>query len=448
MIPDAWRRGEIAVIGLSRTGLAVAKFLSNNGFRVYASDPDDSPTVREAAESVRASGGAVDVGQHDLDRITRAVLVVPSPGVPPSAPPLKAALDADRPVVAELDLALLFLDNVPSIVVSGTNGKSTTTALIAHVLKKAGVEAVAAGNIGFPLIEVAASSPRPDWLVVEASSYQLHFSPNLAPTVGVLTNVSPEHLEWHGTEDAYFADKRRLFNNASAESIWVLNADDAVVRKLASGAAGSRRMWSLSRTSDAWYDLEVDRLLMDGEPLISRSELPLLGDHNVSNALAAALAAKAAGAAPAQIVRGLGSFRSLSHRLEPIREIDDVLWINDSKATNVSSTEVALRAMSRPYVLLLGGLGKGEAYSRLALEIQRGCHDVIAYGDDREKIAHELSDAAPVHLEETIGAAVARARTLSNAGDVVLLSPACASFDQFSDFEERGRVFRDMVEAF
>ena len=226
MIPDAWRRGEIAVIGLSRTGLAVAKFLSNNGFRVYASDPDDSLTVREAAKSVRANGGAVDIGQHDLDRIARAVLVVPSPGVPPSAPPLRAALDADRPVVAELDLALLFLGNVPSIVVSGTNGKSTTTALIAHVLNETGVAAVAAGNIGFPLIEVAASSPRPDWLVVEASSYQLHFSPNLAPNIGVLTNVSPEHLEWHGTEDAYFADKRKLFQNACAESIWVLNADD------------------------------------------------------------------------------------------------------------------------------------------------------------------------------------------------------------------------------
>ncbi len=448
MIPDAWRSGEIAVIGLSRTGLAVAKFLASNGYQVYASDPDDSAAVREAAAAVEFCGGTVDVGRHDLKRIAEAVLVIPSPGVPPSAAPLKTALEAGRTVIAELDLALLFLKDVPSIVVSGTNGKSTTTALVAHILNGAGFDAVAAGNIGYPLIEVATLAPRPDWIVVEASSYQLHFTSYMNPGIGVLTNVSPEHMEWHGTAEAYFADKGRLFANANANSVWVLNADDPKVQQLADGVVGDHRLWSMRGASDAWYDSRAGDLVVNGATLAQRSDISLLGDHNVSNGLAATLAAMAAGATVKQIRGGLETFRSLSHRLEPIREIDGVLWINDSKATNVPSTVVAATAMTRPYVLLLGGQGKGEPYSNIEAVLQNGCHDVVAYGDERERIAYALGATVPVHVEALFEVAVARARSLAIAGDVVLLSPACASFDQFSDFEERGEVFRKIVEAF
>ncbi len=447
MIPEAWRRGEVAVLGLSRTGLAVAKFLSRNGYSVYASDPADSPSIRDAADSVRACGGVVDVGRHDLERIARAALVVPSPGVPPSAPPLKAALDAGRTVIAELDLALLFLCDVPSIVVSGTNGKSTTTALIAHLLNDADFKTVAAGNIGYPLIEVVARELRLDWIVAEASSYQLHFAPNLTPSVGVLTNVSPDHLEWHGTAEAYYEDKGRLFQNSSTESVWVLNGDDSIVLRLAAEASGQRKTWSLNRALDGWYDSRAGCLMLNGNPLISRSDFPLLGDHNIANGLAATLAVTTAGIEPGKIGEGLRSFRPLSHRLEPVREVNGVLWINDSKATNVASTEVAVAAMTRPFVLLLGGQGKGEAFSRLASLSGKGCHDVVAYGDERVKIAAELGEKLPVHSELTFESAVALAGSLANVGDAVLLSPACASFDQFSDFEERGRVFREFVEA-
>jgi UDP-N-acetylmuramoylalanine--D-glutamate ligase len=449
MNPESWRRGEIAVLGLSRTGLAAAKYFSRNGYKVYASDAADSTQVRDAADTVRACGGVVDVGRHDLARIARAALVVPSPGIPPSAPPLKAALEAGRTVIAELDLALHFLRGVPSIVVSGTNGKSTTTALIAHILGEAGVRAVAAGNIGYPLIEVASNEKRPDWIVVEASSYQLHFSPNLNPTVGVLTNVSPEHIGWHGTAEAYYEDKKRLFANSSGESKWVLNNDDPIVLRLALDVAGEHRMWSLRHVSDAWYDNAAGWLMMGRNRLIARSELLVLGDHNVANGLAAALAVAATGKGigPSQIKRGLSSFRPLRHRLEPIREVNGVLWINDSKATNVASTEVAAKAMTRPFVLVLGGQGKGEAFASLAPALERGCHDVVAYGDEREKIAAELGEVLPVHSEVVFEAAVARAGALANVGDVVLLSPACASFDQFPNFEERGRAFREIVEA-
>jgi UDP-N-acetylmuramoylalanine--D-glutamate ligase len=315
------------------------------------------------------------------------------------------------------------------------------------VLNEAGVVAVSAGNIGNPLIEVASRATRPDWLVVEVSSYQLHYSPHLEPTVGVLTNVSPDHLEWHGTVEVYYADKRRLFKHASPRSVWILNGDDSTVAELAAGAAGERRMWSLTHEADSWYDIAADRLILQGETLMSRSSFPLLGDHNVSNALAAALAATAAGADKCAVAKGMEFFRPLRHRLEPVREIAGVLWINDSKATNISSTEVAVRAMVRPFVLIMGGHGKGEAYTRLAPILIPGCHDVIAYGEEGEKVADELGDTLPVHVDLSFEAAVVRARALAMAGDVVLLSPACASFDQFSDFEERGNVFREIVEA-
>lgn len=448
MIPDAWRHGEIAVLGLGRTGLAVAKFLKGKQYAVYASDPDASTGVQDAANCLAGIGVSVDIGRHDLERISRSALVVASPGIPPGAPPIQAAHDAGVTVLAEVDLALLFLRAVRSIVVTGTNGKSTTTALIAHLLTEAGFSAVAAGNIGYPVIEVAAARSLPEWVVVEASSYQLHYSPHLSPNIGVFTNVSPDHIDWHGTVEAYYSDKQRLFANATPEAVWVLNGDDPTVIDLASGAVGSTRKWSLEHATDAWYDRANGQLILGETPVMSRASVPLLGDHNVSNVLAAGLAAAAVGVGIDTIASGIGSFRSLSHRLEPIREVAGVLWINDSKATNISSTEVAVRAMTRPFVLLLGGRGKGESYARLAEIVQDRCRAIVAYGEDRDTITDDLGGVLVVHVEQGFEGAMERARSLAVAGDAVLLSPACASFDEFSNFEERGRLFREEVEAF
>ncbi len=447
MIPSEWRHGEIAVVGLGRTGCAVAKFLSSRGYRVYASDGADSEALRRVGHALSDCGVATEVGAHDLDRIARSAVVVTSPGIPPRAAPLQAAAEAEVTILPEIDVAVMFLGGLPLVVVSGTNGKSTTTALIAHLLNESGVHAIAAGNIGYPLIEVVASSQKPDWLVIEASSYQLHFSSHLVPDVGVLTNVSPDHLDWHGTVEAYYADKRRVFANATAASEWILNGDDSTVLGLAEGAAGSRSIWSLEGEADAWYEKSAGILVLQGQDLIARDSLPLLGDHNVSNALAAALAATSVGAHAASIARGLQSFEPLRHRLEPIREVDGVLWINDSKATNVASTAVAVRAMTRPFALLMGGRGKGEAYSRLATLLASNCKSIVAFGEDKERIARELGDAVPVQLQPSLSHAISVAGSFCRSGDVVLLSPACASFDQFTNFEERGDVFRKAVES-
>jgi UDP-N-acetylmuramoylalanine--D-glutamate ligase len=445
MIPEAWREGEVAVIGLGRSGTAATRALEQQGCRVYASDIGDSEALRATAASLSGPMVSVDLGSHDLDRIARAVVVIASPGVPPSAPPLQSARNAGVDILAELDLAAMMLEDARLIVVTGTNGKTTTTALIAHCLAEGGSPEIAAGNIGLPLVEVAALSEHPRWLAVEASSFQLHDAPHLHPAVGVLTNLSPDHLDRYPNEAAYYGDKRNLFRNAAAESVWVVNGDDMRALELATHALGKHRHWSLEGPADASYDRSSGRLLLDGELLLDRKDLSLLGDHNVANALAAALAVAATGEDRGAIANGLRTFRSLPNRLEPVREVDGVLWINDSKATNVSSAVVAVKAMENPFVLLAGGRPKGDSYEPLASLLTQRCRTVVAYGEARKRLAAELAESVPVEQIERFEDAVSVAARLARPGEVVLLSPACASFDQFENYEERGAEFVRLV---
>ncbi len=445
MIPRAWRRGEVAVIGLGRSGVAATQFLTREGVPVYASDTADPPQVRAVVTELRERGAVIDLGRHDLERIARAAAVVASPGVPPDAPPLRAARDAGVMVLAELDMAAMVLDRSDLIVVTGTNGKTTTTALIAHVLVEAGVSAAAAGNIGRPLIEIAAEETAPAWVVVEASSFQLHDAPHLRPRVGVVTNLSPDHLDRYPSAEAYYHDKRQLFRNAVAESIWILNGDDPLALRLPAGAPGVRRRFSLRAPDDAWFNRRQRTLMLGSDPVIDRARLALLGDHNVANALAAALAAAAVGVDCEALGRGLACFPALEHRLEPVEELNGVLWINDSKATNIASMEVALQAMNRPYVLIAGGRPKGDSYQRLSSLMPGKCRAIVAYGEARGNIATALANLVCVEQVEAFEFAVQRAADLAQTGDAVLLSPGAASFDQFQDFEARGAAFKRFI---
>ncbi len=448
MIPNEWRNGEVAVVGLGRSGVAAARLLATQGFSVYASDTrSDEKTLSGSRILSDYESVSVDTGGHDLERIKNAVVVVTSPGVPPTAPPLAAAADAGVRIFAEIDMAARALDNARFIVVTGTNGKSTTTALIAHLLNESGVRSVAAGNIGHPLSTVASETNVPDWIVLEASSYQLHFAPNLKPEVGVVTNLSPDHLDWYKTAEAYYADKQKLFRNATNNSIWVLNGDDSKVLELAAGVVGTIRQWSMCETRDAWYRESDDMLLLNGSDLLARDRFLLLGDHNISNALAASLAASTVTANDAALSRGLESFEALRHRLESVRELSGVEWINDSKATNVGSAEVAIKSMVKPFVILLGGRPKGEDYTRLAPLLVKKCHDVVCYGEGAQSMMDALSGLLPVHPVPLFDDAVREAQSMSRVNGAVLLSPACASFDQFDNFEERGDRFRELVEA-
>jgi len=444
--------GEIAVIGLARSGRAAAMLLRKHGFEVYASDVASSPDTGRCAEELRAQGIAVDVGRHDLDRLARASLVVASPGVPPTARPLAFAREKGVRIASEVEAALHFLSEPRIIAITGTNGKTTTTALIAHLLRGLDLEAVEAGNIGTPLSEIAIRERQPTWISLEMSSFQLHDTPSLKPDVGVLTNLSPDHLDRYASVEEYYADKERLFANADPNSAWVVNADDKAVARMVRDVAGHKFPFSIAGEAMACLDHRSNQLVVLGTPLLSREDLPLLGPHNVANALAASLAVMAADRshqtqkARKGIAAALRTFRSLPHRLELVGEYGGVQWINDSKATNVSSTAVAIDGMERPTVLLLGGRHKGEAYTSLGEAVRRKVKRVIAYGEAAPIIATDLRPVVDVvrlgsDFEEVIRVAKAAAR----AGEAVLLSPACSSYDMFSNYEERGERFRALA---
>ena len=455
MIQAALTRGEIAVLGLGRSGVAVARLLAREGARVYASDSGSGDAVKQAAAALRAEGIAADGGRHDLVRIGAASLLVVSPGVRPEAPAIVAARAAGVTVVGELEVALHVLRGVPYIAITGTNGKSTVTALAAHLLTALGHRAVAAGNIGRALSDVALSGERPEWLALEVSSFQLHDTPGLRPDVGVLTNLSPDHLDRYATVEAYYADKALLYRNATPDSRWVVNADDHRALELGTGCPGTR--WAFSRFdafSAAHFDGARDALMLFKEPLIWRHDLPLLGWHNVENTLAALLAVMVADpahqtkAARAVLADAVRSFRGLPHRLEVVANAGGVQWINDSKATNVSSARVAIEAMARPTVVLLGGKHKGEPYSSLLEPLKAHAKLVIAYGEAEPLIVADLRGSVPLErggssFEDVMN----RARAAATPGDAVLLAPACSSFDMFTNYEARGEAFRHLAQA-
>jgi UDP-N-acetylmuramoylalanine--D-glutamate ligase len=455
-------RGEIAVIGLGKSGVGAALLLARAGALVYASDSGQTDAARQAAGRLADAGIAADAGGHDLGRVARAAVVVASPGVPPGAAPLAAARQAGVPIVSEVEVALRLMAGPRVIAVTGTNGKTTTTALIGHLLRALGRDAVDAGNIGTAVTEIALRDPQPEWVALEMSSFQLHDTPGLAPDVGVVTNLAPDHLDRYDSIDEYYADKALLFRNATPASRWVLNGDDPLTLTLArrrpdvaeeGGLEGHVYRFSLNdSTADAHYDRGANRLVVLGDVILPRDGLALLGDHNVANALAATLAvmvadeAHATAGARATIADGLPSFRALDHRLEPVGEFGGVLWINDSKATNVSSTRVAIEGMTRPAIVLLGGRHKGEPYTGLVPALQRVAKRVIAYGESGPRVEQDLRDALPVErLGSDFAEVMARARAAAEPGDVVLLSPACSSYDMFDNYQERGAAFRRLA---
>jgi UDP-N-acetylmuramoylalanine--D-glutamate ligase len=446
---EQWRKTgrELAVVGLGKSGVAATLLLRDQAIPVYASDTSSGASLQASSQLLTEAGAMVQLGGHDLNRIAGAAAVVVAPGVPPDVPPLAAARAAGVGIYAEVDIGFLALRGTRCIGITGTNGKTTTTSLIAHVLASGGLRAEAAGNIGRPLSDVARADDPPAWLALELSSFQLHDAPHLRPAVGVLTNLAPNHLDRYHTLEEYYGDKALLFRNAEQESVWVTNADDAAVQTMVATVPGNHLRFSIRDRADGWYDRSGHRLMLGNDVILPRTELPLLGDHNVANALAAALVAKRAGCSFEQIAQGLRTFRAIPHRVEPIREVNGVLWINDSKSTNITSTEVAVAAVDRPFVLLLGGRHKGEPYTRLAEPLRGRCRAVVAYGEAGPLILRDLAESLPVVMAASFEEVLSEAARVARPGDAVLLSPACSSYDMFKNYEERGDRFRAAVEA-
>jgi UDP-N-acetylmuramoylalanine--D-glutamate ligase len=450
--------GDMLVLGLGRSGSAAsrvaAQLLADGRARsVTAVDAAETPELRLVADELVALGVRVTLGAAAVEG--HFDVCIASPGIPPHAELMKSASVASDRVISEVELAFL-LSTQPWIAITGTNGKTTTTALVTHLLAAAGIPARSVGNYGPPAVEAAVQADAGEVLVAEVSSFQLAHIDTFHPRVAVLLNITPDHADWHGSLESYASDKSRVFRNLEDGDTAVVDIDDAGSRPYASmlearGIDVIRVSLCESHASGATVAHGMLMLETRGGPirLVNVADLQIRGSHNVSNALAAAAAAHTLGATPAALRTGLKTFQPIEHRLEPAGEVDGARWFNDSKATNPDAVMKALTAFSAtPLIVLLGGRNKGNDFGPLAKAVSECAKAAVLFGEARHDLAAAFEGLA-VHVVEAISLSDAceAARALCESGDAVLLSPACASFDEFTSYEHRGRVFKDLVAA-
>ncbi len=446
------RDRRILVVGAARSGIAAARFLLDRGARVTLSDRRPLEEMPEAQELARQAAVRIEAGGHRQETFVEQDLVVVSPGVPSDLAELAAARAAAVPVMGEVELASRFLRG-RLVGITGSNGKTTTTVLTGQVLETAGFHVQVGGNIGLPyppLISLVETS-RPETInVVELSSFQLETICHLRPALAAVLNVTPDHLDRHPSFASYVEAKSRIFRNQTADDFAVLNADDAVCRRYAAQTRGQVRWFSRTRPVDGGAFVEEGDVVYGGpgmppQTMFGVEEIPLKGAHNLENVLAAVCAAMLLGAEAQCIRAGVRAFRGVEHRLEYVATIRGVEYYNDSKATNVDAARKALEAFPGNLLVILGGKDKGSDYAVLGPLLASRARCALLIGAAAEKIAAQLGEATPLVRAGTIEAAVAEASRRARPGDVVLLAPACASFDQFQNYEHRGKVFKDLV---
>jgi UDP-N-acetylmuramoylalanine--D-glutamate ligase len=440
--------GPYLVVGLARSGSAAARALAARGEQVVGCDagrPDE-------AQGLEGSGVEVNLDVDGTELLDRVACVVKSPGVPGEAAVIEAARERGMPVIGELEAAWRLIPN-RFAAVTGTNGKTTVTELLGHFHREAGLPVAVAGNVGTPLASIAGEVTPEATVVCECSSFQLEDTEVFSPECAVFLNFAPDHLDRHPSVDDYLGAKLRIFANQGHDDVAVYNADEPALagrdlgghaRRVAFCAAGQR-------SSDCEISLEDGVILWGGEPLIEASRLQLLGDHNVANAMAAAAGALSMGVPPDAVREGLASFEPVPHRLERVRRHRGVAYVNDSKATNVAAAHAALRSFEGGVHAILGGSLKGESFAGLVSAVSERCVACYLIGEAAGRLANELAPAreAGVELRRCGGLehAVLAAARVAAPGQVVLLAPACASFDAYPDFEARGEHFREIVEG-
>ncbi len=428
------------VIGLGASGLAAARLLADSGSAVTVTDRRTEAELAGVLEAL-PPGIRTALGGHPAGLLDSTGLVVTSPGVPSDAPILLEARRRGIAVVTEIELAWRHRPDALLVAVTGSNGKSTVTSMTAAILAASGIDTAAGGNLGPPASELVLSGGWDAW-VLEVSSFQAEALTAMRPAVAVLLNLSQDHLERHPDMEAYAAAKYRLLAFQDPGDTAVLNRDDPL--SAAAPTAARKRFFSLLNDADG--ALRDDELVVDGEPLMPASGLGVAGRHNAANALAATLAALAAGADRDAAREALARFEGLPHRHRVVVESGGVRWVDDSKATNVGATLAGLEGYPpRSVHLILGGLAKGQDFTVLAPAVRRAAARVYLIGRDAETIAAALGDAAPIERCGTLPEAVRRARAAARAGETVLLAPACASFDQFEDYAARGDAFRELA---
>ena len=439
-------RGPFLVVGLARSGQAAARLLTARGETVRAVDSAHP----EGAAGLAALGVEVHLDTDGLAQLEGTHTVVKSPGVPREAAVIAAARERGIGVSGELELAWRALPN-RTIAVTGTNGKTTTVELLGHLYRTAGEPVAVAGNVGTPLASLVGEIEADATVVCEASSFQLEDTDLFAPECAVFLNLAPDHLDRHRTLEDYLAAKLRIFANQGNDDVAVFNEDDPALAGVDLGGCARRVGFCVGAGPDCEVSLAEGTIFYDGEPLLAVAELGLFGEHNVANAMAAAAAALSMGLDPEAVREGLRSFAGVPHRLERVAEIGGVEFVNDSKATNVASATVGLRAFARGVHAILGGSDKDEPFAPLVEPLRERAVAAYLIGATAERMARELAPALEAGVElhrcEDLEDAVRRAAAAASPGEVVLLSPACASFDAFPDFEARGERFREIVAA-
>ena len=430
----------VLVVGLGRSGRAAVELLCSRGALVRATDLKQPESA--ALERLRALN--VEFRLQTPEVFENVEWIVLSPGVPADLPELEAARARGVRVIGEVELASYYLQG-PVLGVTGSNGKTTTTALAGHILRHCGIAAQVGGNIGTPVCALVETSRSDQWNVLELSSFQLETIERFRAQVAVALNVTPDHLDRHRTFENYAAQKARLFQTQTESDFAVLNRDDPTCASWAGLTRAQVRWFSVQGATPEGACLRESELWLEGRPFMPASEIPLRGLHNVENVLAAALAARLAGASPEGIRDAVRAFPGVEHRLEFVRRLRGVDFYNDSKATNVDATLKALAAFDTPLWVILGGKDKDGDYRPLREPLARKARAVLLIGAAAGKIAEQLGDAAPLIFCGTLEKAVEYAWQNAQAGDTVLLAPACASFDQFENFEHRGRVFKELV---
>jgi UDP-N-acetylmuramoylalanine--D-glutamate ligase len=456
--PEWYQGRRVVVLGLARSGVAVAELLHRHGAAVVVNDKKERSLCPEA-DTLSALGISVICGHHPVDLIDESVaLVVKNPGIPYSIAPIQRALALGVEIVTEIEVASKITKS-PIIGITGSNGKTTTTTLVHLMLKEDGLGAIIAGNIGRALTEAAMEACADDWLVTELSSFQLKGTESFKPAIACLLNLYETHLDYHGTMEDYAASKAKLFANQTEEDIAVVNWDDPFCRKLLPGLQGKLLPFSSKEPLHSGVYIHNNEVVYaDGSGavslLIPLEEIGMRGSYNLENALAAAAVALSAGAAPESIRRVLASFRGVEHRLEFVRDKEGVSFYNNSKATNPVAAVKSIEAFEgQPVVLICGGQDRGSDYMDLLPEFERSVKAVVALGETKEKLIRvaELAGVANRAVVESkdpeaaLTLAVEAAVSFAEPGDIVLLSPACASWDMFPSYEDRGRMFKHSV---
>ena len=440
----------VLVVGLGKSGISAALFLRKQGARVTVSDSRSAVALAKEIPALLEAGIMVESGGHGLLTFRRQDLIVVSPGVPMDTPEVKQVVGFGLPVIGELELASRYLQG-QIVAITGSNGKTTTTTLVGKILSDAGLPTLVGGNIGLPVIDLVAKSTAETTSVLEVSSFQLETIGEFHPKIAVVLNITPDHLDRHGSFEAYAAAKTRITENQSADDFLVLNGEDKATQMVAAKTKAQIFWFSGRRPIKQGAFVHGESIVFLGreggkaEPVMPVAEIPLKGAHNVENVLAAVTVARLAGVPAEKIRATVAAFTAVEHRLEFVRNVRGVEFYNDSKATNVDAAMKAVASFKGGIHLILGGKDKNSDYGLMTELLKERVKTVYTIGSAAEKIERQLAGVVKMVSAGTMQVAVADAAVAAVPGDVVLLAPACSSFDQFENYEHRGQVFRQLV---